>query len=203
MTDRQISFFKQRLVDLGRCLIGPSVRYALLASTLAAPAFAVRADDTSTQTDGTKSSQSPTSFVVLPIPQANPAIGSGLIVAGLVLYQPENAGKPWMRGGGALYTDNKSKAAAVFQKSYFDQDQYRVTAFAGYADLNLKFYGLGDAAGQRDQYVPIEQSGNVTQLEVLKRFAPHWYAGPRYRLLHLQSSITSNKTLPDGITPLE
>jgi outer membrane protein assembly factor BamA len=158
------------------------------------------ADDQSQKDGASNQAGQGVSFVALPIPLSNPAIGSGLVVAGLALYEPANAGRAWMSGAGALYTDNKSKAAAIFQKAYFDQDRYRFTGFVGAADFNLKFYGLGFAAGRHDQYVPIEQSGNVTQLELLRRFGTHWYIGPRYRLLNLESSIHGSGALPYGVT---
>jgi outer membrane protein assembly factor BamA len=129
------------------------------------------------------------SFVVLPIPQSNPALGNGLVLAGVAFYQPEGSPRPWITGAAVLHTDNGSRGGGVFQKAYLKGDRYRVTAFAVGAELNVKFYGIGAHEGTRDLSVPIEQSARAVQLDGLRRLRENLYAGIRLRTGRVKTSL--------------
>ena len=129
------------------------------------------------------------SFVVLPIPQSNPALGSGLVLAGVAFYQPAGSPRPWMTGAAVLWTDNGSRGGGVFQKAYLRGDLYRVSAFAGGANLNVRFYGIGAGQANRDISVPIEQGGRAVQLDGLRRLRPNLYAGLRLRAAQVETSL--------------
>jgi outer membrane protein assembly factor BamA len=121
------------------------------------------------------------SFVAMPIPISNPAIGNGLAVAALMIFTPSGSPRPWTTGAGGVYTDTKSWGAAVFQKAYIDDDRFRVTAGAGGGVFNVKFYGIGQAAGAQGRYVNLEQDAGGGLAEVLMRVAPQMHVGLRYR----------------------
>lgn len=129
------------------------------------------------------------SFVVLPIPQSSPALGSGLALAAVAFYRPQGSARPWMSGAGAMYMDSRSRAAGVFQKAYLGGDRYRATLLAGVADLNLHFYGIGSAAGDRDLSIPIQQKGNAIVLEGLMKVGDSTYAGVRLRSLKVDTTF--------------
>ena len=145
-------------------------------------------DDASGMEQGAARKDRP-SFVVLPIPQSNPALGSGLVLAGVAFYQPAGSPRPWMTGAAVLWTDNGSRGGGVFQKAYLRGDLYRVSAFAGGANLNVKFYGIGARQANRDISVPIEQSGRAVQLDGLRRLRPNLYAGLRLRAAQVETSL--------------
>lgn len=128
------------------------------------------------------------SFVVMPIPMSDPAIGTGLGFAGMALYN-EDAGGPWTTGVGGLYTDNGTWAAAVFHKAHFADDRYRLTAAAGYGNFNLDFYGIGADAGSRNVSIGLNERGYGLLVDALARVAPHTYLGLRYRGLRVDTSI--------------
>lgn len=128
-------------------------------------------------------------FVVMPIPQANPALGNGLALAALALYQPKGSGGVWTTGAGGLYTDTESWAAAVFQKAHFAQDKLRVTAGGGYADMNLDFYGIGGGAGERDFAIGLNQKGVFALGQGLYRVRPNLYVGAQYRFLKVDTTL--------------
>lgn len=128
-------------------------------------------------------------FVVMPIPQANPALGNGLALAALALYQPRGSGGVWTTGAGGLYTDTESWAAAVFQKAHFAQDKLRVTAAGGYADMNLDFYGIGGGAGRRDFSIGLNQKGTFALGQGLYRVRPNLYVGAQYRFLKVDTTL--------------
>ena len=128
-------------------------------------------------------------FVTMPIPQSNPTLGTGLILPLLLLYDPGGKGRPWMTGLGGMYTDNGSWAVGALQKAYLNDDKFRVTGVLGYADLNLKFYGVGSGAGKQGISVPIEQSGVFAMAEGLGEVAHATFIGLRYRLLGVETRL--------------
>ncbi len=145
------------------------------------------------QTSGEAAAQSkeggkPT-FVVMPIPQSNPALGNGLALGAIALYQPRGSGGVWTTGAGGLYTDTDSWAAAVFQKAHFADDRFRLTAAAGYGDMNLNFYGVGPDAGERDRSIGLNQKGTFALAQGLYRVRPNLYIGAQYRYLGVDTSL--------------
>ncbi len=136
-------------------------------------------------------------FVVLPIPLSNPALGSGLVVAGVSFYQPEGSPRPWMTGAGVLWTDNGSRGGGVFQKAYLGGDKYRVTGFAGGANLNLNFYGIGADDAGRDFSIPINQNGRVVKIDGFRKVWENTYVGLRLRMATITTSLRFDGDVPD------
>jgi outer membrane protein assembly factor BamA len=141
-------------------------------------------------------------FVVLPIPLSNPALGSGLVIAGVSFYQPEGSPRPWMTGAGVLWTDNGSRGGGVFQKAYLGGDRYRVSGFAGGANLNLNFYGIGAADAGRDFSIPINQNGRVVKIDGFRKVRENTYVGLRLRVATITTSLRFEGDLPDGFEGL-
>lgn len=136
-----------------------------------------------------------TDLLIVPIPQSNPSIGTGLTLVGALLYEPEGSGgQPWITGAGALYTTKKSWAAGAFHKMSLADDQFRVMAFGGYGSFNLEFFGIGPNAGERGVSVDINQKGVVAILEGTMRVVPKLHAGAR--ALYLNVDTTADRTLP-------
>ncbi len=129
------------------------------------------------------------SFVIMPIPQSNPTLGNGLALAAVALYEPKGSGGVWTTGGGGLYTDTESWAAAIFHKAHFAEDRFRLTAAGGYGDMNLKFYGIGSGAGERDFSIGLNQKGVFALGQGLYRVRPNLYAGAQYRFLKVDTTL--------------
>jgi outer membrane protein assembly factor BamA len=144
------------------------------------------------------------SFVAMPIPLSNPAIGTGLGVAALAIYQPRGSARPWTTGMGGLYTDTKSWGVAAFQKAYIGGDKYRVTAGAGTGVFNVDFYGIGSDAGSDGRSIELEQKVSGAVVEVLSRLRQHVHAGLRYRYIKMNSTFDTTSLLPQlQLPPLE
>jgi outer membrane protein assembly factor BamA len=146
------------------------------------------------------------SFVALPIPLSDPAIGTGVTLVGAMLYNPNQSVRPWVTGGGAMFTDNGSRAYAALQQASFWQDKLRVIALVGKADLNLKFYGIGTEAGDRQISVPIEQDGRFVLAQGLYGVTPELFVGLRWQDLRLRTRIDLadvNNELGINLPPLE
>lgn len=86
------------------------------------------------------------SFIALPVPVSDPAIGTGLAVVAGVLYKAGGSERPWVTGAAGLYTDN-GWAAALVQTAYIADDRFRVTAAGGVGEFNVDFF---DVAVGRD-----------------------------------------------------
>jgi len=129
-----------------------------------------------------------TSFVVLPIPQSNPALGTGLTIAGMAFYNPNQSDRPWITGVG-LMKAGSSDALGIFQQATVMDNRLRLMGALVYADLDLKFYGVGAAAGDLGISIPMEQVGAGGMFQALYKVADHWFVGGRYQNMKLTSSV--------------
>jgi outer membrane protein assembly factor BamA len=150
-----------------------------------------------TQASGDKPKSKKAEVLVVPIPMSSPALGSGVTLAAVVFYNPNDAPQPWISGGGALRTSNKSQAFVAFHTMSLAHDRFRVLALGGYADVNLKFYGIGAGAGDRDQFVKINDRGYAAIIQGQMRIVKNLYLGARYMGVKLNSGIS----LPDPLFP--
>lgn len=166
------------------------------AASVEAPAQEVTAASDGADDDGVQ-------VVVAPIPQTDPALGAGIMVLGMVLYEPSEHSGPWTTGIGALYTDSESWAVGLFQKASLRNDQIRVTAIAAYGDFNIDFYGVGGDAASSGRSVGLNQRGAAFVSQVLFEAAPGLYIGPRLRVISLDTSLTSPPPPGLGIDPAD
>jgi len=80
-------------------------------------------------------------FVVVPIPTANPTLDAGLVLVGAYYYPQSEEQKKSQPASvtlaAGMYTSNDSKAFAIGQRNYWDQDRWRFAGAIGHADLKL------------------------------------------------------------------
>ena len=146
------------------------------------------------------------SFVALPIPLSDPTVGTGITLIGAMLYNPNHSVRPWVTGAGAMFTNNGSRAFGAAQQASLWQDKLRIIAFAGRADLNLRFYGIGAAAGDRQISVPVGEDGRFTLLQALYGVTPELFVGLRLQDLRLKTTVDLqdvNNALGTNLSPLE
>lgn len=143
-------------------------------------------------------------YVALPIPQSNPALGTGLTVIGMALYNPNESDRPWVTGVAAMKAGD-STAFGIVQQANLLQNNLRLLAVAGRADLDLKFYGVGSAAGSRDVYLPMEQQGTGGLLQALYHVGNRWFLGLRYQNMRIKSTLDLSQLPVIGsvIKPIE
>lgn len=149
--------------------------------------MAIHADNVG-QLSGNYKEKTQADFVALPIPQSNPALGFGVTLIGMALYNPNNSDRPWVTGAGAMKAGS-SHAVGVVQQASLLQNRLRLLAGYARANLDLRFYGIGAAAGDRDTSIPLDQSGRGGFAQALYQIGDHWFAGLRYQNMHLKSSI--------------
>jgi outer membrane protein assembly factor BamA len=178
------------------------MRSLLLCGFLIALPTALRAQDveistTSLRTPVEQVGGQKASFVAMPIPLSNPAIGTGLGVAALAIYQPQGSVRPWTSGAGGLYTDSKSWGAVVFQKAYLGGDKYRVAAGAGTGVFNVDFFGIGSDAGSDGRSIALEQKVSGAVVEVLSHLGTNVHVGLRYRYIKMDSTFDTASRFPN------
>jgi hypothetical protein len=145
-------------------------------------------------------------FVVVPIPSLNPTTGWGLAVPLMYIYKPESQSPdspPWTTGIAGSYSENGTWAAAAFHKMNLRNDTWRMLMAAGYANVNYDFYGVGSAAGDANQSVPLNQQVTGGLVEVLRETFTDWYVG--LRLLYGRTDVRLDAELPQlppGFPPL-
>lgn len=138
------------------------------------------------------------SLLVVPIPQVNPTLGTGATLVGALFWNPKREPEPWISGVGAMYTSNGSWAVGALHRMSLGHDRHRFTAFGGYADVNIDFFGIGPDAGARNLSVELNEQGYAGLLDGQTRLAPHFYAGARLLFLDLDTSIKRDEPLfPD------
>lgn len=145
-------------------------------------------------------------LLVVPIPQSNPAIGTGLTLAAALFYNPVHEPEPWITGVGVMRTSNKSWGVGAVHKMSLEQDRFRVAAFAGYGAINMDFYGVGPDAGSRGVSIELEHEAITAFAQGQMRIAPHFYVGGRFEYLDNSTSINPSEDrdplFPDAEIPL-
>lgn len=167
---------------------------AALAALLACAALA-GTDPISIQGDVEIESQAPkkpekaVDFVFVPIPISNPTVGSGLAVAGMVLYKVDDQSPDSFTGLGGGYTSNHSWAAGLVEKLYLDADKYRITAGGAYASVNYSFFGVGDQQANSGISIPINQKVTGAGFDVRMRVWDAIFVGLRYRYVDVTTTV--------------
>ncbi|HEX7853683.1 MAG TPA: BamA/TamA family outer membrane protein [Sphingobium sp.] len=133
-------------------------------------------------------------LLVVPIPMSNPAMGTGITVAAVAFYNPNDSSQPWVSGAGAGYTSTESWGGGAFHSMSLGHDAVRVLGFIGYGDARLKFYGIGPEAGSQGVSVQIEDKALVGLADVQWRpikhgLLRHVYAGARLMYLDIDSTV--------------
>ncbi|MFC6621536.1 BamA/TamA family outer membrane protein [Novosphingobium panipatense] len=167
-------------------------------ATSSIAATTAAASNTGEENDPEKPRTMKPDLLVVPIPMTNPTLGAGLMGAAVLFYNPNNSDQPWVTGAGAMYTSNKSWGGAAFHSMSLDDDRFHALLFGGYANININFYGIGAAAGDRDVSVEMVDKGIMALAQGQYRIAENFYVGARYQMLDVDSRIKREKPLfPD------
>lgn len=145
------------------------------------------------------------SFVVAPLPISSPALGTGIIpVLGYIfpLQKDDHVSPPSVVGTAGIVTNNGTRGFGAFADLYMKEKTYRITAAYVRGNLNYDLYGVGLAAGNAGNKLPLEQSGQVFRSEALRRVAWDFFLG--FRILSGSSTIairSSSNTQPGPEPP--
>lgn len=184
------------------------VRPILLSVTLAALsgwALAGVQQNVEDRVDEARASPTPVakkgSWVIVPIPVANPTIGNGLQLAAIYLH-PKVAGQEsspsTTSGAVAMATDAGSELAGLFHDGSYANDRFRVSGFAGRGKFALQYYGVGDAGIPGMESLKYEMSGTLAQVRGEARLAgtDHWFGGVTYQYLDTTLTVLTSQMVP-------
>src|SRR5882672_7192551 len=146
----------------------------------AAPAFAQESPitpDSAVAHPSEDAQKKKVNFVVAPIPIVNPTIGNGLAGAGMMMYKHDPDSPVSITGVAAGYTDSGSWGVGAMQDSKFAADRWRIL---GGGAIALAKYELYVPEISPDFHFSTEHKLSGGMLQVLRRVAPHLYAGLRY-----------------------
>lgn len=146
-------------------------------------------DELAEQTEAAAEALGGRRFFVMPVPIANPTVGAGLGVVTMRLFQAGENARPSNFMIGGFWADSDSWAGGAGATVYTTNDIYRFSGWIGYWDANLKFYGIGNEAGDRDRYIKINQWGPFFAPKALRRVADNWYVGARYRFMTVTTRL--------------
>jgi len=133
------------------------------------------------------------SWVIVPIPVANPTLGNGLQVAALYLH-PKAADDADAHsntsGVGGMATDNGARLFGVFHDGSYADDRFRVSGFVGSGKFELKFFGIGNVTLDSDHALPYRIEGLIGQVRAAMRVpgTQDWFAG--LSLLYIDATVT-------------
>ena len=128
-------------------------------------------------------------FVIAPMPIINPTLDNGVaLVAGMLypLSSRDTVSPPSATFLAGFTTSNDSWALGGVQTLRMSGDRYRALVAAGYADINIDFYGIGTDAGSAGDSVLLNETGAAGIAQFLVRAAGAWYVGTRYRLMRMR-----------------
>jgi outer membrane protein assembly factor BamA len=161
--------------------------------TLLAALVSLAATSASAQTDPPEPSE-PTgfaagSFVFVPIPLNDPTFGAGLVLGTGYLFRLDEGSDTSFVGGGAVATNQGSRAAAIGGSFSASNSRYNGLGFFGIADVNYDLSILGRS-------VEIEQEAAGFTGEFRYGFTPTLSAGVTLRYLESRLSGLNGQELP-------
>jgi len=170
------------------------------------PAFAQAEQNTEERFDEARASPTPVArkgnWVIVPIPVVNPTIGNGLQLAALYLH-PKSVVEESAPGGTSgvvtMATDSGARMLGAFHDSSFANDRFRLTAFAGAGQFNLKFYGTSENSPLVDNPLAYQMDGTIGQVRGAVRIGgtENWYAGLTYQFLQTTLTFKTSEPSPE------
>ena len=118
-----------------------------------------------------------------PIPGRTPEFGWSLAAVGgyFIDLDRSNPDTPSsILGAFGWYSENGSWAAGAAGKLNLMDDRLRVNLAAGYLDINYRFYGIGNDAGEEGTSVRVEQKAPLYFGNVKYQFFPRTFLGIGY-----------------------
>ena len=130
-------------------------------------------------------------IVAVPIPMSNPTLDTGLIAGGAYFYgqtpEQKESQPASVTGTAGMYTSNESWALGIFHDAYWDDDNWRFSGMAGFADVRLSLITPEDAGS--DDGVSWRVQGAFLNLKMSHRIRGDWYAGGVLRVIDAEQSI--------------
>ncbi|MEK2690591.1 BamA/TamA family outer membrane protein [Bdellovibrio sp. GT3] len=139
-------------------------------------------------------------LVVAPIPNYNPAQGWGLALMAQNIFSTTPGVKPSTGFAAIFGTQKESYGAMAGYLGRMNEDRWRLNIFGGYVRINSDFYGVGEAAAERDQSVLMHQNVTFVNAQWMPRLTEGFYLGLTVGYSKMETSFDADP-LPSGVTP--
>lgn len=151
----------------------------------------------------------PRAFLPIPLVVTEPAVGYGGGIAGMFVRPRKGAGnegyaRPNMSVAGGVATENGTWLAFAGDSSHWMDERLQTLAAVGYGELNLDFYGLGDASASLDQAISYALDFSLVLIQGNWKPRPKlpWSLGVRYIHSKVEPKLDDDTLFPglaDGI----
>ena len=148
----------------------------------------------------------PKRFLPIPLVVTEPAVGYGGGIAGMFVRPRKQAGsegfaRPNMSIVGGIATENGTWMAFAGDSSHWMDDRVQTLAAIGGGEINLDFYGLGDAASSLDQAVSYTLDAELLMLQGSWKPQPKspWSIGLRYIYSEVEPKLRDAPGLFPGL----
>lgn len=128
-------------------------------------------------------------LLIVPIPLSDPANGSGVAVGAVMFYNPRGEPQQWVTGGGIVYTSRGTKGIGGFHSMSLQQDRFRMKVIAAYVEGPMRYFGVGEAAGDAGTSVEFDNKQPHLQVQGQIRAIEHGYVGVRYSYSHYNLTL--------------
>ncbi|QNI30898.1 BamA/TamA family outer membrane protein [Alloacidobacterium dinghuense] len=142
------------------------------------------------------------SFVIAPLPLVSPALGAGIIpILGYITPIPakDRGIEPSVIGAGGLITNDGSRGFGIGADLYLDKARYELESVYAHGNLEYNLYGEGFVNGNAGLKLPLEQSGQIFFIKLLRRIPWDFYVGGRFTT---GSSFITLKPTSEKIPPI-
>ena len=133
-------------------------------------------------------------FVAVPIPMSNPTFGSGLIAGAAYFYpqtKEQKAAQPAsLTGIAGAYTDNDSKALAVVQQNYWNNNNWRFTGGLAAADFRLSLLAPEESGDSPSLDWRVQGYAFIARLS--GQLSKGWYVGLQSRFADVEQSLATS-----------
>lgn len=132
-------------------------------------------------------------FLPVPILITNPAVGYGGMLAATFFHESmgESDGFPTISGAIGGGTQNGSWGAGIFHLQSLWDNRVRYSGFAGYGDINMRFYGLGYTDYFQNNTHNLFTNLYMTSHKMVGQIGEsNLYIGGQYRLMANTMSIS-------------
>lgn len=178
------------------CLLHRLALTSMLTAFFALPDHARAQNNDEAQAADHDTNSSASSFVFVPYPITEPAIGSGLLAGPVWMRSGPSVGtgpsKPQAYGFGALWTDGGSRGVVAFDHRAWDDGRWRTTALAGQADINFHYAGLSPEPDQ-DLGFTLSTTGFSLQAQRSLGSGPNSFA---FRIFAARTKVDFDLGLP-------
>jgi hypothetical protein len=145
----------------------------------------------------------PRAFLPIPLVVTEPAVGYGGGLAGLFVRPRKKAGaegmaRPNMSVIGGIATENGTWVAFAGDSSLWFGDRVQTLAGGGGGEVNLDFYGLGDAAESLDEPVRYTLDFTLALMQGSWKIRPKspWSLGLRYIYAEVEPKLRDEPQFP-------